>query len=116
MEMGRMSTVLLAILAGCLGGLAEDWVVGELNEQGWVLYGLDTCPHTRGQKEVLGDAFKDIVYVECSGGCPGFVRSYPTWRNHRTGETFEGVLSLQELRMLASGRPEEISVEIGCGG
>ncbi|MFH1622897.1 MAG: hypothetical protein ABIA12_00025 [Candidatus Aenigmatarchaeota archaeon] len=37
-----------------------------LTEKGVVMYGLKTCPHCVEQKELFGESFKYVTYVECS--------------------------------------------------
>jgi len=37
-----------------------------LTDKGIVMYGLSTCPHCLEQKELFGDSFKYVTYVECS--------------------------------------------------
>jgi thiol-disulfide isomerase/thioredoxin len=71
-----------------------------------VMYGAFWCPHCKEQKEMFGEAFRNINYVEC--GVPGnpreqtpackmmMIKRYPTWA-FSDGERDEKVLSLQDL-------------------
>jgi thiol-disulfide isomerase/thioredoxin len=71
-----------------------------------VMYGAFWCPHCKEQKELFGDAFRDINYVECGvqgdprGQTPAckmmMIKKYPTW-TFPNGERKESVLTLQEL-------------------
>ncbi|HOX40996.1 MAG TPA: hypothetical protein PK263_02285 [bacterium] len=58
-----------------------------LSEKGAVLYGAYWCPHCQEQKELFGQAFKYIDYVECDAKgtnsnpdeCEAVdIKSYPT--------------------------------------
>lgn len=50
-----------------------------LAEMNAVLYGVDWAPDVTEQKELLGDAFKKIEYVDCdTETCEG-ISVYPTW-------------------------------------
>jgi hypothetical protein len=52
------------------------------------MYGAFWCPHCAAQKTVFGDAFKNILYIECSNPdrtqndvCnEAQIESYPTWQ------------------------------------
>lgn len=62
-----------------------------LTKYGAVLYGADTCKYTQMQKNVLGEAFSKIDYVQCDADkdengktkvkrCKDAkVQAYPTW-------------------------------------
>ncbi len=60
-----------------------------LSDEGVTMYGAWWCPHCQNQKELFGNAFRNINYVECSA--PGSrsmlpicssagITGYPTWR------------------------------------
>lgn len=74
-----------------------------LTAKGAVLYGAYWCPHCRNQKELFGDAVKDIKYVECQAPNGGQtpecekagITAYPTWIIN--GKQYVGEKSLQEL-------------------
>ena len=76
-----------------------------LNAKGAKMYGAWWCPHCADQKELFGNAFRNVNYVECSP--PGQrtqndvckqagIKSYPTWQ-FADGAHAEGVLHLQAL-------------------
>jgi hypothetical protein len=71
-----------------------------------VMYGAFWCPHCKEQKELFGDSFRNINYVECGvqgdprGQTPAcktmMIKKYPTW-TFSDGERDEKVMSLQDL-------------------
>lgn len=75
-----------------------------LTEKGVKMYGAWWCSHCKEQKELFGNAFRDVTYVECSdmnkntlpicveAGIPG----YPTWILG-DGTVVRGVQSLEAL-------------------
>lgn len=56
-----------------------------LSEKGIKMYGNDNCPHCRDQKEILGEEFQYVDYVNCDfndAECrENGVKYYPTWTN-----------------------------------
>jgi len=75
-----------------------------LTEKGAAMYGAYWCSHCAAQKEMFGDSFKYINYVECDPNgqnakpelCQQVgIQGYPTWIIN--GETYEGVRQLAEL-------------------
>jgi len=69
------------------------------------MYGLYWCPHCIEQKEMFGDAFHNVPYVECAikgsseitPECKiAGVKLFPTWQ-FGTDPPREGVLSLEAL-------------------
>lgn len=70
------------------------------------IYGAFWCPHCEYQKEILGDDFNKINYVECSNEdktqneyCSSKgIRAYPTWEID--GELYEGVKTPEQLSKL----------------
>lgn len=78
-----------------------------LSDKGWVMYGLDSCPHCLDQKQAFGRAFQYINYVECRQEpqkCIAADIEYtPTWLNG-SGERLVGFQQLQQLAAL-SGCP-----------
>ncbi len=76
-----------------------------LAEKGAMMYGASWCPHCQNQKEMFGESWKNINYVECAlpngrgqaKECmDAGIEGYPTWI-FRDGAKFAGELSLQEL-------------------
>ena len=76
-----------------------------LTDRGIVMYGAFWCPHCSTQKELFGDAFEYINYVECDRR--GYeakpelyiekdIQSYPTWI-HPDGRRWEGSQPLEDL-------------------
>ena len=76
-----------------------------LTDSGMKMYGAYWCPHCNDQKEMFGDSWKNINYIECS--LPGGngqtkiciqegIRAYPTWELP-DGVRIEGGLSFSQL-------------------
>lgn len=71
-----------------------------LTNYGAVMYGTEWCSYCKKQKELFGNSFKYVNYVDCdlkkdeciSAGITG----YPTWRID--GQSYPGV---QQLELLA---------------
>lgn len=75
-----------------------------LTQKGMVMYGAYWCTHCKSQKDIFGDAFQFIDYVECDAGGPNpnpdeckakGVEGYPTWIYQ--GQKYAGERSLSEL-------------------
>jgi hypothetical protein len=69
------------------------------------MYGADWCPHCAEQKEMFGNSFQYVPYIEC--GVRGSrepapvcaqagIKHFPTWQ-FPDGERREGALALQTL-------------------
>ncbi len=54
-----------------------------LTEKGATMYGAEWCGHCKNQKEMFGESFKYVNYVECPENqelCnEKGIRGYPTW-------------------------------------
>jgi hypothetical protein len=63
------------------------------------MYGTDTCGSCMRQKELFGEDFTNVNYVNCafdSGACrEASIAQYPTWKYE--GMDFIGVQSLENL-------------------
>ena len=70
-----------------------------LTEQGIVMYGTEWCPHCKNQKELFGNSFQYINYIDCDKNqraCDeAGVSGYPTWKIN--GQNYPGVQSLEKL-------------------
>ena len=80
--------VFIIFLSGCVSGnnLSVDAKITFakcLTEQNVTMYGASWCSHCNNQKEMFGDAFQYVNYVECTEdtiACESAgVRGYPTW-------------------------------------
>ena len=76
-----------------------------LTEKGATMYGAEWCGHCQNQKEMFGDDFKYINYVDCeenreqcSRECPKC--GYPTWIINN--KQYPGEKSLSELKSLTN--------------
>ncbi|HIJ01189.1 TPA: hypothetical protein HA363_00925 [Candidatus Woesearchaeota archaeon] len=79
-----------------------------LTEKGAKFYGATWCPHCTNQKELFGDSFKYVVYVECADKdnpqvqtpeCEAAgISGYPTWiindKQYPGEQTLEGLAKL----------------------
>lgn len=76
-----------------------------VSSKGAKMYGTFWCPHCAEEKELFGDSFQYITYVEC--GIPGTrqvtqeckqlgLRRTPTWI-FADGQRHEGKMELQDL-------------------
>ncbi len=84
-------------------------LVQHLNATGAKMYGAYWCPHCNEQKEIFGNAAKQIPYIECDPKgeksqtqlcIDKKVKSFPTWEIN--GTTYEGRRNLNELADLSS--------------
>jgi hypothetical protein len=78
-----------------------------LTERGVKMYGAYWCPHCAEQKEMFGDSFKYVPYIEC--GVAGDrsreqqmckdagIKHFPTWQFPPVGERVEAVIPLADL-------------------
>jgi uncharacterized membrane protein len=73
-------------------------------DHGAVMYGSYKCPHCNQQKQMFGEAFRYIKYVECNpkgeNANPSLcfakgVMSYPTWEID--GKFYEGAMTLEQI-------------------
>jgi hypothetical protein len=119
------SVLSLLILAGCGGTSGADYAEFAqcLNDEEIVMYGAFWCPHCEDQKDLFGDSFENINYVECdaNGENPqpelciaNQITGYPTW-TRSDGEQMAGFRTLEQLEAfstceLPEGAPRE-SVE-----
>lgn len=90
-------------------GLAEH-----LGSQDAKMYGSFKCPHCNQQKELFGEAFSNIRYVEChprgENANPSLclakgIRRYPTWEIN--GRFYEGMMPLKQLAEISGYDPSK---------
>ena len=74
-----------------------------LTEKGAVMYGASTCSACNYQKELFGDSFKNIDYIDClenRNECMAAgIEAYPTWKIN--GESFQGAREPIALAQMA---------------
>jgi len=79
-----------------------------LGQIGAVMYGSFKCTHCIDQKNMFGDAFKYVKYVECHPQGPDAkpslcfargIQNYPTWEIN--GAYYQGTLSLDRLAQIS---------------
>ena len=103
------------LVAGCAtttGNVVKSSKYGAfaqcMTNSGVKMYGAYWCPHCNNQKEMFGDSWQYINYIECSlpnrAGQTQFcndagIRAYPTWEF--IGQRIEGELTLEQLSQLS---------------
>lgn len=102
---------LLLVLSGCSKVESRDYdtFASCLTESGAKMFGAYWCPHCQSQKEMFGESWNLIEYIECSlpnragqtavCGKAG-IKSYPTWE-FTDGTRKSGTLSLEDLSFLS---------------
>jgi len=106
-----MVGVLLLIsimIAGCSNELngnevsQYDEFANCLTEKGVKIYGTEWCPHCKNQKEMFGNSFQYVDYIDCDKNkdeCnEAGIEGYPTWIIN--GEKYPGERSLNSLSSL----------------
>tara|TARA_Y100000310_G_scaffold319200_1_gene374189 strand:+ start:625 stop:1002 length:378 start_codon:yes stop_codon:yes gene_type:complete len=75
-----------------------------LTEQGVIMYGTEWCPHCKNNKELFGNSFQYVNYIDCDRNrdacADANIRGYPTWNVN--GESYPGEQSLERLAQLAN--------------
>ncbi len=70
-----------------------------ITEKGMKMYGADWCPHCKKQKEMFGESFAKVDYVECTTDqvkCNiAGVEGYPTWIHK--GQKYEWIQTFENL-------------------
>jgi hypothetical protein len=111
-----LAVVFVAWKGASISGLvASDAPVGKydsfakcLTEKGVTMYGAYWCPHCQNQKDMFGESWQFVNYIECSlpnrGGqtkvcADEKITGYPTWDIN--GVRKSGELSLQQLSELS---------------
>lgn len=73
-----------------------------VSEKGAVMYGTEWCHYCKNQKELFGDSFDQVNYVDCdknNEACQtAGVRGYPTWVID--GQSHSGVQQLYKISQL----------------
>lgn len=79
-----------------------------LTDKGAVMYGTKTCPYCAKQKQMFGDSFKYVNYVECTVETQKCIadgiESVPLW-TFADGERLEGLQQLETLAQKTSCTP-----------
>lgn len=101
--------IVLLFLTAC-GSSPYDTFAQCLTDKNSTVYGAFWCPHCARQKELFGNSFEKVNYVECSlpdksgqtEACiSANITSYPTWE-FSNGERVQGVQTLQQLAQKSS--------------
>jgi len=79
-----------------------------LAEQGAKMYGTEWCPHCKNQKNLFGNSFRYINYIDCDKNrneCSiAGITGYPTWNINE--QNYPGEQSIERLAQL-SGYQED---------
>ncbi len=93
--------VAISLISGC-SKTNYDSFAQCLTDEGMVMYGTEWCSHCKAQKELFGESFGYVNYVDCDlkedecveAGITGF----PTWVID--GELYPGKQSIERLHYL----------------
>lgn len=86
-----------------------------LSENGVKMYGAYWCPHCNAQKQMFGNSWSQVNYVECSlpnkAGqtqvcTESGIKSYPTWE-FQDGLRIEGEMPLEKISSLSGCKLEQ---------
>lgn len=81
---GFMSLEKMSELSTCPLTGDKDIFAQCLTEKGWTMYGAEWCSHCKDQKNLFGDSFKYIKYIECPDNIQlcldRGINAYPTWK------------------------------------
>lgn len=102
---GLIVALILLYVVWPSGGVREyDGFASCLAESGAVMYGTEWCGHCKDQKELFGESFEFVNFVDCDrqrDACLiAGVGGYPTWKIG--GENYEGLQSFERLAELSS--------------
>ncbi|EGJ33007.1 MULTISPECIES: hypothetical protein [Moorena] len=87
---------------------------GHLNKIGAKMYGAYWCPYCTKQKQMFGEAFKQINYIECDPRAEtsqtdlcieAKIKGFPTWEIN--GRFYPGMLSLEQLAKFSGYSAED---------
>jgi hypothetical protein len=80
---GKLSLEKISELSSCPLTVDMDSFAKCVTEKGFVLYGAESCSHCKAQKELFGESFQYIKYVECPDNIQFCldkgINGYPTW-------------------------------------
>lgn len=115
-------SILLLIIIGCSkpnsGYTDTQWKYDTfakcLTEKGAVMYGTQWCKFCKAQKEIFGNSFRFVNYVDCekqANKCiQDGVNGYPTWIID--GKVYSGKQELLDLAFLTGCKLTEDIIEI----
>ncbi|MBU1246094.1 MAG: hypothetical protein ABIJ20_01870 [Nanoarchaeota archaeon] len=82
----------------------NDQLARCLTQNGATMYGTEWCSHCKDQKELFGDSFQYVNYVDCDQdktSCSNAgITDYPTWVINN--EKYPGVQQLSKLKELTN--------------
>ena len=75
-----------------------------LTDAGLKMYGTEWCGYCKKQKELFGDAFSNIDYIDCDENrdvcVEEGIQGYPTWKFN--GQAYPGVQQFETLSELTA--------------
>lgn len=81
----------------------NDGLAKCLTEQGFRMFGSESCGACQSQKRMFGDSFRHIDYIDCGyreQECiENEIRAYPTWK--LDDNKMVGVMSLEKLSQVS---------------
>ena len=92
------------IVSGCNSGPGEfDTFAQCLSEKNVKMYGTEWCSHCKSQKELFGNSFKYVDYIDCDRNREACqvagIKGYPTWVID--GQSYSGEQPLERLASLS---------------
>ncbi|MBU3941128.1 MAG: hypothetical protein KKH88_04335 [Nanoarchaeota archaeon] len=99
---------LIFFVGGCSGQVTpipnNDELAQCLTESGATMYGTEWCSHCKDQKDLFGNSFQYVNYVDCDQdktSCSNAgITGYPTWVINN--EKYPGVQQLSKLKELTN--------------
>lgn len=93
----------IALTGGPVENPGLDSFAQCLTDSGLVMYGTEWCSYCKKQKELFGDSFRFVDYVDCDKDGESCTREgikgFPTWKI--SGESYPGVKSFDVLGSLS---------------
>ncbi|MCB9359629.1 hypothetical protein H6503_06885 [Candidatus Woesearchaeota archaeon] len=73
-----------------------------ISDYGAKMYGTEWCSHCNAQKDMFGNSFRNVNFIDCDQNKDACLRAgiqaYPTWII--AGEMYEGTQSMESLAEL----------------
>lgn len=92
------------------GNLLDDLAIC-LTANNIKMYGTEWCGYCKKQKEIFGDSFQYVDYVDCDKNkeiCTAErISGYPTWKTSE-GQAYPGVQSLEKLSQISGCMLENV--------
>lgn len=93
----------MALTKGSIENPTIDAFAQCLTDSGLIMYGTEWCGYCKKQKELFGDSFEFVNYIDCDKNgntCTSEgIKGFPTWKIN--GENYPGVQSFENLGILS---------------